>query len=125
MFGFRGGFFWQISSWTWLPTSWGSLLEDYDNDEEVFIHGTGLPNFWDSLESSSTRCFWPLPVLSLGTFKQGVSKQGVTTFAWRPKSQYDVAATRGADTVLASDCRSQLGRPSTRRGCRICVCVKV
>ena len=26
----------------------------------------------------------------LGTFKQGVSKQGVTIFAWRPGSQYDV-----------------------------------
>ena len=35
----------------------------------------------------------------LGTFKQGVSKQGVMTFAWRPGSQYDVAATRGADSV--------------------------
>ena len=35
-------------------------------------------------------------------FKQGVSKQGVTTFAWRPGSQYDVAVTRGADSVLAS-----------------------
>ena len=41
----------------------------------------------------------------LGTFKQGVSKQGVMTFAWRPGSQHDVAATRGADSVLASDCR--------------------
>ena len=59
----------------------------------------------------------------LGTFKQGVSKQGVMTFAWRPGSQYDVAAKRGADTVLASDCRAQFGRPSTRRGCRICVTV--
>ena len=50
----------------------------------------------------------------LGTFKQGVSKQGVTTFAWRPGSQYNVAATRGADSVLASDCRAQFGRPSIR-----------
>ena len=47
------------------------------------------------------------------------------TFAWRPGSQYDVAATRGADSVLASDCRAQLGRPSTRRGCRICVTVRL
>ena len=57
--------------------------------------------------------------------KQGVSKQGVMTLAWRPGSQYDVAATRGADSVLASDCRAQLGRPSTRRGCCICVTVRL
>ena len=56
-----------------------------------------------------------------GTFKQGVSKQRVMTFAWRPGSQYDVAATRGADNVLASNCRAQFGRSSTKRGCRICV----
>ena len=31
------------------------------------------------------------------------------TCAWRPGSQYDVAATRGADNVLASDCRAQIG----------------
>ena len=54
-----------------------------------------------------------------------VSKQGVMTFAWRPGSQYDVAATRGADSALASDCRAQFGRPSTRRGCRICVTVRL
>ena len=47
------------------------------------------------------------------------------TFAWRPGSQYHVAATRGADSVLASDCRAQFGRPSTRRGCRICVTVRL
>ena len=47
------------------------------------------------------------------------------TFAWRPGSQYDVPATRGADSVLASDCRAQFGRPSTRRGCRICVTVRL
>ena len=61
----------------------------------------------------------------LGTFKQGVSKQGVMTFAWRPGSQYDVAARRCADIVLASDCRAQFGRPSTRRRCRICVTVRL
>ena len=60
----------------------------------------------------------------LGTFKEGVSKQGVMTFAWRPGSQCHVAATRGADSVLASDCRAQFGRPSTRRGCRICVTLR-
>ena len=64
-------------------------------------------------------------MLSLGTFKQGVSKQGVTTFAWRPGSQHDVAATRGADKVLASDCRARVGRSSIRRGCRICVTVRL
>ena len=47
------------------------------------------------------------------------------TFAWRPGSQYDVAATQGADSALASDCRAQFGRPSTRRGCRICVTVRL
>ena len=47
------------------------------------------------------------------------------TFAWRPGSQYDVAATRGADSVLASDCRAKFGRPLTRRGCRICVTVRL
>ena len=47
------------------------------------------------------------------------------TFAWRPGSQYDVAATRGADSVLASDCRAHFGRPSTRKGCRICVAVRL
>ena len=46
-------------------------------------------------------------------FKQGVSKQRVMIFAWRLGSQHDVAATRGADSVLASDCRAQFGRPST------------
>ena len=72
-------------------------------------------------------CNWKLmsPRINLGTFKQGVSKQGVMTFAWRPGSQYDVAATRGADSVLASDCRAQFGRPSTRRGWRICVAVRL
>ena len=47
------------------------------------------------------------------------------TFAWRQGSQYDVAATRGADNVLASDCRARFGRPSTRRGCRIYVIVQL
>ena len=28
-------------------------------------------------------------------------------------------------SVLASDCRAQFGRPSTRRGCRICVTVRL
>ena len=50
-------------------------------------------------------------MLLLGKLEQGVSKQGVAKFAWRPGSQYDVAAMRGADTVLASDCRAQFGRP--------------
>ena len=63
--------------------------------------------------------FWFSPI------QQGVSKQGVKTFAWRPGSQHVVAATRGADTVLASDCRAQFDRPSTRRGCRICVTVRL
>ena len=47
------------------------------------------------------------------------------TFAWRPGSQHDVSATRGADSVVASDCRAQFGLPSTRRGCRICVTVRL
>ena len=47
------------------------------------------------------------------------------TFAWRPGSQYNVAATGGADSVLASDCRAQFGRPSTRKGCPICVTVRL
>ena len=46
-------------------------------------------------------------------------------FAWRPGSQHDVAATRGADSVLASDCRAHFGRPSTRIGCRIYVTVRL
>ena len=54
-----------------------------------------------------------------------VSKQGIMAFAWRPGSQYDVAAARCADSVLASDCRAQFGRPSTRQGCRICVTVRL
>ena len=62
---------------------------------------------------------------SVGHVKQRVSKHGVMTFAWRPGSQYDVSATRGADIVLASDCRAQFGRPSARRGCRICVTVRL
>ena len=45
------------------------------------------------------------------------------TFAWRPELQYDVTTTRGVDNVLASDCGAQFGRPSTRKGCRICVTV--
>ena len=52
-------------------------------------------------------------------------KQGVMTFAWRPGSQCDVAGARGADSVLASDCRAQCGRPSIRRGFRICVTVRL
>ena len=74
---------------------------------------------WTSVAGALHRSFRTLPFL--GTFKQGVSKQGVMTFAWRLGSQYDVAATRGADSVLASDCRAQFGLPSTERGCRICV----
>ena len=42
-----------------------------------------------------------------------------------PGSHYDVAATRSADNVLASGCRAQFVRPSTRRGCRICVTVRL
>ena len=34
------------------------------------------------------------------------NKQGLSTFAWRPGCQYDDAATRRADTVLASGCRA-------------------
>ena len=34
-------------------------------------------------------------------------RRGVTTFAWRPRCQYDVAATQRGDTVLASDCRGR------------------
>ena len=64
-------------------------------------------------------------VRSLSTFKQGVSKQRVTIFAWRPASQYDVAAMRGADSVLASDYRAKFGRPSRRRRCCICVTVRL
>ena len=60
-----------------------------------------------------------------GTSKQEVSKQGVMTSAWRPGSQYDVAETRGADSVLASNCRAHFGLPSTRRGCSICVTVRL
>ena len=41
-----------------------------------------------------------------------VSKQGVKSFAWRPEWQYNVAATPGADNVLASDCPAQFGCPS-------------
>ena len=63
--------------------------------------------------------------LFVEALKQGVSKQGITTFAWRPGSQYDVAATRGANSALARDCRAQFGHPSTRRGCRICVTVRL
>ena len=51
-----------------------------------------------------------------------VSKQGVTTFAWRRERQYDVATAQGADNVLASDYRTHFGRP-LRRGCRIYVTV--
>ena len=47
------------------------------------------------------------------------------TFAWRPGSQHGVSATCGADSVLASDCRAQFGLASTRRGCRICVTVRL
>ena len=46
-------------------------------------------------------------------------------FAWRPGWQYDVAAARGADSVLASNCRARFGRPLTRRGCCICVTVRL
>ena len=59
-----------------------------------------------------------------GDFSE-VSKQGVMTFAWRPGSQHDVAATRGADSVLASDCRAEFGLPSRRRRCRICVTIRL
>ena len=57
--------------------------------------------------------------------ENSLCRHGVTTFAWRPGSQYDVAATRGADNALASNCRAQFGRPSTRRGCRICATVRL
>ena len=42
------------------------------------------------------------------------------TFAWRPESQYHVATTRGADSVLASDCRAQFERMS-----HLCVTVRL
>ena len=41
-----------------------------------------------------------------GRLNKGLSKQGVTTFAWRPGWQYDVGATRRDDSVLASDCHA-------------------
>ena len=43
--------------------------------------------------------------VTLGMFKQKVSKHGVTTFAWQLGRQYDVAATTSG--VLASDCHAQ------------------
>ena len=49
----------------------------------------------------------------------------VTTFAWGPGWQYDVAATASADNVLASNCRVQSGHPSNKEGCRICVTVRL
>ena len=52
-------------------------------------------------------------------------KQGVMTFAWRPGTEYNVAATRGADSVLANDCRAHFGRPSTGKGSRIGVTVRL
>ena len=59
-------------------------------------------------------------------FKQRVSKQGERHLRGdRDDRQCDVAATRCADNVLASDCRAQFGRPSTRRGCRIHVTVRL
>ena len=41
---------------------------------------------------------------------RGVStnKQGSSTFAWRPGSQCDIAATRGADSVPGSDFRAPI-----------------
>ena len=56
----------------------------------------------------------PFPKIGsdFGHVKQVVGKQRVTTFAWRPGSQYGVAVTRGADGVLAGDCRARFGRPS-------------
>ena len=44
-----------------------------------------------------------------------LGEQGVMTFAWRPGSQYDIAAMRGTGSVLASDCSAQTGRPSKKR----------
>ena len=46
------------------------------------------------------------------------------TFVWRPGWPYNVTATTSADTVLASNCHAHFGRPSTRRGCRMCVTVR-
>ena len=48
-------------------------------------------------------------VLVSGTFKQGVSKQRAMIAA-------RCRATRGAHSVLASDCRALFGRPSARKG---------
>ena len=50
---------------------------------------------------------------------------GGNDISWRPGPQYNVAVTRGADSVLASDRRAHFGRPSTRRGCRIGVTVQL
>ena len=55
----------------------------------------------------------------------GHVETGGNDIAWRPGSHYDVAATRGVDSVLASDCRAQFGRPSTRRECCMCVTVRL
>ena len=79
----------------------------------------GKTFFFKGLEDKRMRLFY------WACLNRGVSKQGVMTFVWRPGSQYDVTAVRGADNVLASDCRAQFGRPSTRRGCRICVTVRL
>ena len=61
--------------------------------------------------------FLPFAFLPSGSFLL-VSKQGVRTCARRPGWQYDVTAA-SADSVLASDCRTQSGHPSTSRVCRI------
>ena len=59
----------------------------------------------------SHACMISLPELWLGCvsgrFNQGVSKQGVPPFAWRP-------TTLRVDTVLASDCRAQFARALAR-----------
>ena len=112
--------FWKVA---WILR--GSFFSPFVPVPEIprQIHATPNPQIHADFANFFPNGFsWGL-TLALGTFKQGVSKQGVTTFAWQPGSQYDVAAT-GADNVLASDCRAQFGCPSTRRRSH-CVTVRL
>ena len=90
---------------TWAaPRDWG----------EDDIHLRSQPTHSQSGGGRNCR-FWGTPIwpkfcntqrfaLKAGRFQQGVSKQGVTTFAWRPGWQYDVAANASTEKCKCKNC---------------------
>ena len=117
--------FWKVNFGRWISRRWifqgGSLLEKTESKNSTQEFGSKIraskicfPEFGPKFGFRRRKipcadfCPWPfgryfgggIMRQFSGRFKEGVSKQRVTIFVWRPGWQYDVAATASADNVL-------------------------